>query len=87
MKIKLVPIVLLLLILCACVGPKKGVYQTTAGTIKKGYTKEQVVKVLGQPHHMRSRGGVVAWYYSFGKNKSLFVYFIDDKLTDVWQKS
>jgi|GEM_PF-5753444 outer membrane protein assembly factor BamE (lipoprotein component of BamABCDE complex) len=87
MKIKLLSLVLALFMFCACAGPREGVYQTTVGVIKKGYSKQQVVKVLGQPANMRSNQGVDVWYYSFDKTKSLFVYFIDDKLTDVWQKS
>ena len=88
MRSKLITtIIISVVLLVGCGKPKEGAHKTPSGVIEKDYTKEQVVKVMGHPQHMTSKDGIDTWYYKFEDGKSMFVYFMDDRLIEVWQKS
>jgi len=67
-------------------GQTEVTYTTPYGIIEKGYTAEQVKAVLGNPLRISAYGNAENWYYNFGKDKRLFVYFMDGKVTMVRSK-
>ena len=62
------------------------VFSTPFVDIKKSYTKDQVEKILGKLHHSKATDNVDIWYYCFGNDKRLFVYFMDGKVVEVNDK-
>lgn len=61
-------------------GMYKDTFQTPYGIIKKGYTKKQVKKMLGESQLSITRDDVEIWYYSIDKDNRFFVNFIDGKV-------
>jgi len=61
-------------------------FSTPYGEIEKGASEAEVVAVLGIPQRIFSGDEGVNWYYNFGEDKGLFVYFMDGKVTRVRSK-
>ena len=66
-----------------CVQTCQTSYDTPYGIIERGYTEEQVTKVMGEPGERLPNKNAVVWYYRFDKDNRYFVYFIDGKVIEV----
>jgi len=61
-------------------------FATPYGNIEKNQTMAAVMNILGNPYRIASEGDNEVWYYSFGDNENLFIYFLRDKVIDVKDK-
>jgi hypothetical protein len=62
---------------------EESIFPTPFGYINKGDTKEEVTKMLGNPHFSKTSDGVETWYYYFDKNKTILVDFRDNTVIKV----
>lgn len=62
------------------------IFATAYGDISEGSSMPDVMYVLGNPHHISCQEKNELWYYNFGKDKNLFVYFINGKVVGVKDK-
>ena len=58
-------------------------FKTTYGVIKRGYSKAKVKSKLGSPHSISSDNDMEVWYYDFGPNQKLYIYFVGDEVFEV----
>ena len=58
-------------------------FSTPYGNIEKGQTMAAIMHLLGNPYRIVSEGDNEIWYYDFGDNENLFIYFLRDKVIDV----
>jgi len=66
--------------------PKKDIFYTPFGEVKKGLTMDQVRYMLGNPHRTSSQENSTIWYYHFPDHKRFAVYFINGSITEIRYK-
>ena len=61
-------------------------YLTPSGYIKKGYTKAEIKRMLGEPAHAAQTSGQETWYYFFDDNNRVAVDFFQGEVAKVSNK-
>ena len=92
MKKIILPILILFIIFgSACYTSHKKektvTFITPFGEIEKEASMGEIMSILGNPHHIVSGGSKETWYYFFGENNDLEVYFVNGRVLDIKQKS